>query len=65
MHERDYRSGLNAAKKAGIEQGIAQGIAQGERKKAVETARILKMSGVEVPLIAKSTGLAIEDIVQL
>ena len=55
LHDRDVL-------RRGMAEGIAQGIAQGTRNKAIETATVLKQSGVDKALIAKSTGLSLEEI---
>ena len=44
------------------EEQRAEGIAEGERRKALETARKMLREGLEVALIARVTGLTIEDI---
>ena len=55
LHDRDVL-------RRGMAEGIAQGIAQGTRNKAIETATVLKQSGVDKALIAKSTGHSLEEI---
>lgn len=59
--ERDIISGIHAAER----RGLARGISQGERRKAIETARILKQSNISLDVIAKSTGLSVEEILSL
>lgn len=54
---RDKISGIVAAQR--------RGRAEGERKKAIETARILKASNISIDLISKSTGLSSEEIAAL
>ena len=51
LHDRDV-----------LRRGMAEGIAQGTRNKAIETATVLKQSGVDKALIAKSTGHSLEEI---
>lgn len=55
---RDRETALWNAEK----RGLTKGLAQGERNKAIETARILKQSGVDLALIEKSTGLSAQEI---
>jgi hypothetical protein len=43
-------------------QGLEKGMAQGEHNKAMESARQMKADGMPAELIAKYTGLAVEDI---
>ena len=56
-----YRDG----KEEGIAIGEARGEERGSRNKALEAARVLKQAGVDIALIAKSTGLSAEEIAQL
>ena len=68
-----YDSGFTAGRNEGIaigeergrNEGISIGLSQGEHKKAVETAKILKSSGVEINIITNSTGLSIDEIEKL
>ena len=48
--------------KAGAEWGIAEGEARGSRKKALETARLMKQANCEAAFIVKMTGLTAEEI---
>ncbi|MDR0877526.1 MAG: hypothetical protein LBN21_05695 [Treponema sp.] len=71
----DYRSGLNASRRAGRAEGRAEGLALGEakvleeqakaRQKNLETARKLKAAGVPGETIAESFGFSAEDIAKL
>ena len=49
----------------GRNEGISLGITQGEHKKAVETAKSMKMENMSVSMIAHFTGLSIEEIEKL
>lgn len=49
----------------GFSNGVSQGISQGAHDKAVETARILLDSKIDLLLISKSTGLSLEEIEHL
>ena len=57
----DWTSGLNHARREGIQEGIQQGIQEGMRKIAAN----LKRRGVPIDQIAEDTGLSIEDIAKL
>ena len=46
----------------GYKQGMAQGMAQGEHNKALESARSMKTDNMPTELIAKYTGLTVEEI---
>ena len=69
LYERDIRSGMAAMRREGLEEGrkegMKEGMKEGERKKALETARILKQADVDEALIAKSTGLTAAEIARL
>jgi predicted transposase/invertase (TIGR01784 family) len=57
----DWTSGLNHARKEGIQEGMQEGIQKGR----LEIARNLKKIGVPVGQIAQGTGLSVEDIAKL
>ncbi|MFR5859631.1 MAG: hypothetical protein ACLUJC_10535, partial [Clostridia bacterium] len=57
LNERE-RKGLEL----GLEQGREQGRAEGEAQKQREIAKNFKNSGVPLDLIAKNTGLSVEEI---
>ena len=57
LNERE-RKGLEL----GLEQGREQGRAEGEAQKQREIAKNFKDSGVPLDLIAKNTGLSVEEI---
>lgn len=64
--DQGMRDGLKKGMAQGLEKGMAQGLekgmAQGEHNKAMESARQMKADGMPAELIAKYTGLAVEDI---
>ena len=55
---KDKISELNAAMKEGMEKGREEG----ERNKAIEISRNMKLSGLEISMISKLTGLTIYEI---
>ena len=57
--------GMKIGIEKGIEKGIEQGIEKGERLAQVRTAKNLRSLGVDVEVIAKSTGLSVEEIRKL
>ena len=59
--ERRYNGEINAAKKEGREEGREKGRLEANK----ETARNLKLLGVDVEIIAQATGLAVEEIKEL
>ena len=61
MHVSDELTMKNAARR----EGLAEGIAEGEHKKAVETARNLLAEGISPEILAKCTGLPLEDFQKL
>lgn len=52
-------------RRVGFEQGRAEGIQQGRAEEKIAIARTLKASGVDIDLIAKSTGLSPNEIQKL
>ena len=54
-----------SARSEGIEEGIKKGIGQGARLAKLEAAKNFKKNGVDIEIIAKSTGLTIEEIENL
>ena len=46
----------------GIEQGIEQGIADGSYKKALETAKLMRMHNYPIAEICTMTGLSKEEV---
>ena len=53
------------ARRDGIQQGKSLGLAEGSRRKALETARILKQLGDFVQKIVKATGLTVQEVEEL
>ena len=60
LNERE-RKGLEL----GIEQGRSEGRSEGEAKKQHEIARNLKLDGIPMDVIAKNTGLTLEEVEKL
>jgi predicted transposase/invertase (TIGR01784 family) len=58
MYESSYKVGEMKGEKKGLEEGEKKG----EKKKALDMAKILKQSGVNVDIIVKSSGLSKEEI---
>ena len=56
------REGFDDGKAAGLEQGRTEGLAEGEASKALEMARALKTKGVDIDIIAETSGLTKEEI---
>ena len=48
-----------------MRQGMQQGLQQGMRKSQEETARRMQSMGIDTEIIAKSTGLCVDDILRL
>ena len=64
-YEHDKASCISEGYRQGIEQGIQQGFADGAHQNKLETARNLTEMGFAVEVIAKATGLSIEEIKSL
>ncbi|MDR2364041.1 MAG: Rpn family recombination-promoting nuclease/putative transposase [Spirochaetaceae bacterium] len=61
----DWTSGLNHARREGIQEGMRKGIQKGMRKGIQKIAANLKRRGVPIDQIAEDTGLSVEDIARL
>ena len=59
--EKAFENGFSAGEERGISIGITQGVQQAK----LETAKVLKSSGVEINIITNSTGLSPEEIEKL
>ena len=63
------QQGLAEGRAEGLEEGTrrgkAEGRAEGRAEQALATARMLKQAGIDAELIAKSTGLSLEEIAAL
>jgi predicted transposase/invertase (TIGR01784 family) len=57
--------GIAIGEERGISIGLSQGITQGEHKKAVETAKSMKLENMPISMIAHFTGLSPEEIEKL
>ena len=64
LNERE-RKGLELGREQGLKQGREQGRAEGEAQKQREIAKNFKDSGIPLDLIAKNTGLSVEEIENL
>ena len=64
-YEHDKASCISEGYRQGIEQGIQQGFADGAHQNKLETARNLTEMGFAVEVIAKATGLSIEEVQSL
>ena len=56
---------LKREREEGIKEGIERGIEQGEKNKAVNIAKSLKKSGLDIKFISDNTGLSIEEVEKL
>ena len=56
---------LNERERKGLELGIEQGRSEGEAKKQHEIAKNLKLDGIPMDVIAKNTGLTLEEVEKL
>ena len=56
------RRGLKKGLEQGIRQGIQQGIQQGIEQGKLEVARTMKSNGMSIDMVAKYTGLSLEDV---
>ncbi|MDD6252770.1 MAG: PD-(D/E)XK nuclease family transposase [Bacteroidales bacterium] len=61
-NRRNYRKGLEEGEAKGKAEGEAKGIAKGAYDKAVSTARNLLYEGITSEVVAKCTGLSLEEV---
>ena len=61
-YARGKAKGMAEGMQKGMEKGRAEGLVEGEHNKALESARNMKADGMPTELIAKYTGLTVEDI---
>ena len=59
---RGLKKGLEQGIRQGIQQGIQQGIEQGIEQGKLEVARTMKSNGMSIDMVAKYTGLSLEDV---
>ena len=57
-----FKKGEAKGRREGREEGIAEGIAKGRAENAIEMARKFKEDGIDPAIIAKNSGLSIEEI---
>ncbi len=63
LHDYDVRQrGIKEGREEGIKEGREDGLKEGRKEQALETARILKRTGIDAALISQSTGLSPEDV---
>lgn len=58
----DYYSTMKTAHQKGVIEGRAEGIAEGRAEERLEMARKMKNDGLPVDMIARYTGLSVEEI---
>ena len=57
-----FMKGEKLGVEQGIQQGIQQGISQGEKKRAFEIARKMLSDGMAVEIVAKYSGLTVDEV---
>ncbi len=62
---RDSYAIATTERRLGFAEGEANGIAKGKYKEKIENARNFKLLGVDPAIIAKGTGLSLEEIERL
>ena len=62
MNELDTKNRIYQAERRARAEGLEAGREEGAMNKAIETAKNLKENGVDMELIAKCTGLSVEQI---
>ena len=65
MIQENREEGFKEGRAEGKAEGIAQGLFQGEQKKAIETAKNFLKNKIDPSLVAKCTGLPLEQVLAL
>ena len=65
IYEEDMQDRVENAMREGREKGMREGMKEGVAKGKLEDAQNLKHLGVSMDIIAKATGLSMEDIEKL
>ena len=65
MIQENREEGFKEGRAEGKAEGIAQGLFQGEQKKAIETAKNFLKNKIDPSLVAKCTGLPLEQVLVL
>lgn len=58
----DEASMIEWATEKGIAKGIEKGLVEGEKRKAIEIAKNMLSFGIEVSVIAKTSGLTVSEV---
>ena len=61
----DQLTRLKSAEAKGIAKGIEEGIEKGEKRKAIENATNFLKLGINQEIVAKGTGLTIEEVIEI
>ena len=62
---RDTHNQIEYAKETGLEEGLAKGLAKGREERNTEVAINLLRLGTPCEVVAKATGLSMEDVAKL
>ena len=62
---RDTHNQIEYAKETGLEEGLAKGLAKGREERNTEVAINLLRLGTPCEIVAKATGLSMEEVAKL
>ena len=62
---RDTHNQIEYAKETGLEEGLAKGRAEGREERNLEVAINFLQLGTPCEIVAKATGLSLEDVAKL
>ena len=62
---RDTHNQIEYAKETGLEEGLAKGLAKGREERNLEVAINLLQLGTPCEIVAKATGLSLEEVTKL
>ena len=62
---RDTHNQIEYAKETGLEEGLAKGLSKGREERNLEVAINLLQLGTPCEIVAKATGLSVEEVTKL
>ena len=62
---RDTHNQIEYAKETGLEEGLAKGREEGREERNLEVAINLLQLGTQCEIVAKATGLSVEEVLKL
>lgn len=64
-HEEGLKEGLEKGLQEGLEKGLQEGLEKGRKEECLKNARNMKQTGIACDVIARVTGLSVQEIMSL